>query len=124
MFLRVADDSRFVRHATRLISIRRLRVFMSPRSEHESPFQVQPVSVSAGRRRTTAKRESQMNLLAVSDDVSALLVAIFGLLASISLAFWAYQKGEAGKQSLEVDSAIVLTVDSRCEQDSHAKKAA
>lgn len=65
-----------------------------------------------------------MNVLAVSDDLSALLIAGMALLASVALAFVAYQKGAAGKQSLKPETSIVLPIGPVSEQDSSNKQAA
>lgn len=50
-----------------------------------------------------------MSLLAVSNEVSVLLIAGACLLTGISLAFWAFHRGAKGKQSLEADSPAVLS---------------
>ena len=50
-----------------------------------------------------------MSLLAVSNEVSVLLIAGACLLTGISLAFWTFHRGAKGKQSLEVDSPTVLS---------------
>lgn len=65
-----------------------------------------------------------MNVLAVSDDLSALLIAGMALLASVALAIVAYRKGAAGKQSLNTETSIVLAIEPVSEQDSSNKQAA
>ena len=45
-----------------------------------------------------------MNLLAVSNDVFALMFGGVGLLASSLVAFLTFQKGAGGKRSLEADT--------------------
>ncbi|MEP3478864.1 MAG: hypothetical protein ABJZ55_06425 [Fuerstiella sp.] len=65
-----------------------------------------------------------MNLLAVSDDVSALLIVGVGLLASIFAAYLAFQKGAGGKKSLETEAPIVLAVDQTRSPEASAKHAA
>lgn len=65
-----------------------------------------------------------MNLLAVSDDVSALVVGGGILFASMCVAYLAFQKGANGKQSLETDAVVVLKVDQRREKELPVKHAA
>ena len=65
-----------------------------------------------------------MNLLAVSNDVFALMFGGVGLLASSLVAFLTFQKGAGGKQSLEADTPVVLSVKQSSSQEMPSKHAA
>lgn len=65
-----------------------------------------------------------MNLLAMTDQMTALLLAGAGLLSSIALAFLAFQKGSNGKQSLREEVPSVLPMGSTEQPETHSKRAA
>lgn len=87
-------------------------------------FWVQLSSACDVWQRVFAEGENKVVLLAISNEISILLIAVAGLLASISLAFLAYRKGEAGEQSLKTESFVVLTEGTEQHQDSPSRHAA